>query len=380
MLASSPSPTSIAGPPPPPYYNSSWSLISQGAEARVWLVPNYIQHNTNRGANANSTENDHDSSKNKSITTSAICKERFPKTYRHPTLDDTLTRSRTRAECRSLARCLKHGVSVPLVLGVDLRKAGNITNNGGGSGGGGGGEGKEKEMSNSRTQNRRDSACLFLEHVQGCTLRSFLNVTATNTNTNTNSTTPKSEGKKGKADEKGKDENEPVAKKAKIESCEIDGVISDTISFSKITTRIDECTKKAAYTTGVTIGKMHNANIIHGDLTTSNILIRNPQDAPPGSASSTSTSSSTSQWNPDMVLIDFGLSSTSRNTKKMSSHEERAVDLHVLERAFVTTHANSDVLVDEVMRGYKAGCQASDSVFVRLAQVRMRGRKRECFG
>ena len=66
-----------------------------------------------------------------------------------------------------MARCLKHGVGVPLVLGVDLRKAGNITNNGGGSGGGGGGEGKEKEMSNSRTQNRRDSACLFLEHVQG---------------------------------------------------------------------------------------------------------------------------------------------------------------------------------------------------------------------
>ena len=109
-------------------------------------------------------------------------------------------------------------------------------------------------------------------------------------------------------------------------------VISDTISFSKITTRIDECTKNAAYTTGVTIGKMHNANIIHGDLTTSNILIRNPQDAPPGSASSTSTSSSTSQWKPDVVLIDFGLSSTSSNTKKISSHEERAVDLYVLER------------------------------------------------
>jgi len=58
-------------------------------------------------------------------------------------------------------------------------------------------------------------------------LRSFLNVTATNTNTNSNSTTPKSEGKKGKADEKGKDENEPVAKTAKIESCENDGDISD---------------------------------------------------------------------------------------------------------------------------------------------------------
>eukprot|EP00978_Attheya_sp_CCMP212_P001223 scaffold2553_cov32-Attheya_sp.AAC.2 len=33
----------VAGPPPPPsYHNSSWKLISQGAEARLWQVPEFV--------------------------------------------------------------------------------------------------------------------------------------------------------------------------------------------------------------------------------------------------------------------------------------------------------------------------------------------------
>ena len=66
------------------------------------------------------------------------------------------------------------------------------------------------------------------------------------------------------------------------------------------------------------------------------------------------------------------------------------MDLYVLERAFLSTHPDSDKLVDEVWRGY---CeyedvslpggeyrQIADAVMKRLDQVRMRGRKRECFG
>ena len=101
---------------------------------------------------------------------------------------------------------------------------------------------------------------------------------------------------------------------------------------------------------------------------------------PPNPETNSSTTIDDDNWDPDIVLIDFGLSSTSVNTKKTSCHEERAVDLYVLERAFVTTHVGSEDLVAEVMRGYKASCKNSDSVFVRLAQVRLRGRKRECFG
>mmetsp|Transcript_13259 Transcript_13259/g.37827 ORF Transcript_13259/g.37827 Transcript_13259/m.37827 type:complete len:103 (-) Transcript_13259:249-557(-) len=86
---------------------------------------------------------------------------------------------------------------------------------------------------------------------------------------------------------------------------------------------------------------------------------------------------------PRLVLIDFGLAGTAGN--KGVSHEERAVDLYVLERAFEATHPGSkalveEALVEEALRAYKGRCKTSDSVFQRLAQVRMRGRKRECFG
>ena len=48
-----------------------------------------------------------------------ILKYRFPKTYRHPTLDASLTKSRISFEARALARCLKAGICVPKVIFVD---------------------------------------------------------------------------------------------------------------------------------------------------------------------------------------------------------------------------------------------------------------------
>ena len=80
---------------------------------------------------------------------------------------------------------------------------------------------------------------------------------------------------------------------------------------------------------------------------------------------------------PRLVLIDFGLAGTAGN--KGVSHEERAVDLYV-ERAFEATHPGSKALVEEALRAYKGRCKSSDSVFQWLAQIQLRGRKRECFG
>ena len=38
-----------------------------------------------------------------------IIKERFPKTYRHPILDKSLTHQRTKSEIRSMMRCRING-------------------------------------------------------------------------------------------------------------------------------------------------------------------------------------------------------------------------------------------------------------------------------
>ncbi len=114
---------------------------------------------------------------------------------------------------------------------------------------------------------------------------------------------------------------------------------------------------------GSIVAKMHNINVIHGDLTTSNFILQgSPLDEDEVSSSG-------------LFLIDFGLSLTG-----CTNPEDKAVDLYVLERAFISTHPGSGALVSEIMRTYKRDCTSSDSVLQRLFNVRQRGRKRECFG
>jgi TP53 regulating kinase and related kinases len=46
-------------------------------------------------------------------------KHRFAKKYRHPTLDNSLTKARVAGEARLLLKCLRNGVRVPGVRMVD---------------------------------------------------------------------------------------------------------------------------------------------------------------------------------------------------------------------------------------------------------------------
>ena len=62
---------------------------------------------------------------------------------------------------------------------------------------------------------------------------------------------------------------------------------------------------------GYLIRRVHEAGVIHGDLTTSNMIINESHF---------------------ITIIDFGLSYFKE------SAEDRAVDLYVLERAFKSTH------------------------------------------
>ena len=68
--------------------------------------------------------------------------------------------------------------------------------------------------------------------------------------------------------------------------------------------------KKIAKQIGESISKIHNLDIIHGDLTTSNMLIKND----------------------DLYIIDFGLAFHS------SKVEDKAVDLHLLKQALESKH------------------------------------------
>ncbi len=94
---------------------------------------------------------------------------------------------------------------------------------------------------------------------------------------------------------------------------------------------------------------MHDADVVHGDLTTSNIMIK----------------TTNGQFDDDskIVIIDFGLAMT------QPSVEDKAVDLYVLERAFLSTHPNSESFILEILDSYKFSTRKSGPILERLEQV-----------
>ena len=121
---------------------------------------------------------------------------------------------------------------------------------------------------------------------------------------------------------------------------------------------------------GSAVGRMHNVGIVHGDLTTSNLMLR------PRSADNSNEGSATADklLEGEIVLIDFGLASQS------SQDEDRAVDLYVLERAFGSTHPRAESLFTEVLSAYGKSYKGATPVLKKLEDVRMRGRKRSMLG
>ncbi|KAK0431199.1 hypothetical protein EV421DRAFT_1854742 [Armillaria borealis] len=111
---------------------------------------------------------------------------------------------------------------------------------------------------------------------------------------------------------------------------------------------------------GTEIAKMHLADIIHGDLTTSNMMLRHPRRT---------------GLPVQMFLVDFGLAYHSSLT------EDKAVDLYVLERAFSSTHPESEPLFASVLQAYEVRMGKEwSAVKRRLDDVRLRGRKRSMVG
>ncbi|MFX1518623.1 MAG: KEOPS complex kinase/ATPase Bud32 [Promethearchaeota archaeon] len=101
---------------------------------------------------------------------------------------------------------------------------------------------------------------------------------------------------------------------------------------------------------GRLLGRLHKNAIIHGDLTTSNLIL-------------TKTGK--------IYLIDFGLGYNS------TSIEDKAVDLHLMKRALESTHYKFvEELFREILKGYKeeAGLMLTKEVYDRMKSIRKRGR------
>ncbi|MBD3248979.1 Kae1-associated serine/threonine protein kinase [Candidatus Woesearchaeota archaeon] len=99
---------------------------------------------------------------------------------------------------------------------------------------------------------------------------------------------------------------------------------------------------------GRKIGVMHSKDIIHGDLTTSNMILEH-----------------------EIKFIDFGLSFFS------NKEEDKAVDLHLLRQALESKHyQNWEDCFEAALRGYKQGNPDADVVLKRLEKVESRGRNK----
>jgi TP53 regulating kinase-like protein len=118
---------------------------------------------------------------------------------------------------------------------------------------------------------------------------------------------------------------------------------------------------------GSAVGRMHGIGVVHGDLTTSNLMLRPWKEA-------NGDGGKVEMLDGEIILIDFGLASQS------VQDEDRAVDLYVLERAFGSTHPRAESLFKEVLNAYGKSFKGANVVLKKLEEVRMRGRKRSMLG
>jgi TP53 regulating kinase-like protein len=103
---------------------------------------------------------------------------------------------------------------------------------------------------------------------------------------------------------------------------------------------------------GILIAKLHDGKVVHGDLTSSNVLVVTKNDDADGSTTSKRS----------LVMIDFGLSFFS------TIPEDRAVDLYVLERAFTSAHAaTGESLFAACLEAYKKSSRNWSSTLNRFA-------------
>jgi TP53 regulating kinase and related kinases len=135
--------------------------------------------------------------------------------------------------------------------------------------------------------------------------------------------------------------------------------IFDVVKQTNDLSKVKQSLAKLSQEIGRIIAILHRNEIIHGDLTTSNILVQNSDNQ-----------------NFKVFLIDFGLSSVSGQL------EEKAVDLYVLERALLSTHSQQAVeIFEDILISYSREYGRNiEKVIERFEQVRMRGRKRTMIG
>ncbi len=145
--------------------------------------------------------------------------------------------------------------------------------------------------------------------------------------------------------------NSPIPESSK----EFDKIKIPFIDGKKLSERLEKLElneqKKIMREVGKSIAKIHKEDIIHGDLTTSNMILKKDK----------------------VFFIDFGLGYISKKI------EDKAVDLHLLHQALEAKHFEHwKELLQEVKKSYekKLGKTEAKKIFERITAVEKRGRYR----
>jgi TP53 regulating kinase and related kinases len=129
---------------------------------------------------------------------------------------------------------------------------------------------------------------------------------------------------------------------------------------------------------GQAVSKLHQADIIHGDLTTSNMILvsNNSKDGLEGKPNKNirndkQTNKESSDNNFRIFFIDFGLGYISKKV------EDKAVDIHLLKQALEAKHfQNWKELFEEFKISYSKEYPESKQIFERMIAIEKRGRYR----
>lgn len=143
----------------------------------------------------------------------------------------------------------------------------------------------------------------------------------------------------------------PAVRKVDDKTTEIDMEFIFGLKLSENLDSLKEW-KDVCFAIGANTAKLHDAGIIHGDLTTSNMI-----------------------WSTEekkLYFIDFGLGYANGKI------EDKAVDLHVLKEALEARHfAKWEEFFAEVERGYRKTSKEAAAVIKRLGAVEKRGRYKQ---
>ena len=127
----------------------------------------------------------------------------------------------------------------------------------------------------------------------------------------------------------------------------IDGVI-----LKKVLPNLSQKTQKQiCFEIGYRVGLLHKEGIVHGDLTTSNIILNKKND---------------------LVFVDFGLGFITDRI------EDFGIDIYLLERAFISTHTELfEKLWSEIIEGYKKSSPYGNEIEEKILEIASRGRYSE---